>query len=240
MKIINLIAIGCGVIAPLLSFSLTAKADNPVFYGLQMEQFEYRAGDEGEKLFSWNGGAFIGTDELKLRWQGEGERDINAGINEKLENRLVLQTPVSDFFDVKGGVRLDTPKGTDRWYGTVGITGLAPQWFEVDADLFVSETGDSSARLDIAYEGLITNHLILTPSVELNAAFSDDPEIEVSKGLSNIELGLRLSYDIIDRSISPYIGIVYERKLGNTASLAKDEGADYEATFAVFGLRLMF
>ncbi|MBO6772270.1 MULTISPECIES: copper resistance protein B [unclassified Thalassospira] len=215
-------------------------AEGRTYYGFQAEQFEYRLGDENEKRLVWDADAFWGTDELKLRWQGEGERDLDADINEGLENRLVLQTPISDFFDAKAGVRLDTPTGTDRWYGTIGIMGLAPQWIEVDADLFVSETGDGSARLDLEYEGLITNRVILTPSIELNAAFSEDREIEVGTGISSAEIGLRLSYDLIDRSVAPYIGVSYERKFGDTADFAKEDGEDFEATYIVTGLRLMF
>lgn len=215
-------------------------AEGRTYYGFQAEQFEYRLGDENEKRLVWDADAFWGTDELKLRWQGEGERDLDADINEGLENRLVLQTPISAFFDAKAGVRLDTPTGTDRWYGTVGIMGLAPQWIEVDADLFVSETGDGSARLDLEYEGLITNRVILTPSIELNAAFSEDREIEVGTGISSAEIGLRLSYDLIDRSVAPYIGVSYERKFGGTADFAKEDGEDFEATYIVTGLRLMF
>lgn len=215
-------------------------AEGRTYYGFQAEQFEYRLGDENEKRLVWDADAFWGTDELKLRWQGEGERDLDADINEGLENRLVLQTPISDFFDAKAGVRLDTPTGTDRWYGTVGVMGLAPQWIEVDADLFVSETGDGSARLDLEYEGLITNRVILTPSIELNAAFSEDREIEVGTGISSAEIGLRLSYDLIDRSVAPYIGVSYERKFGDTADFAKEDGEDFEATYIVTGLRLMF
>ncbi|WP_417825419.1 copper resistance protein B [Thalassospira povalilytica] len=215
-------------------------AEGRTYYGFQAEQFEYRLGDENEKRLVWDADAFWGTDELKLRWQGEGERDLDADINEGLENRLVLQTPISDFFDAKAGIRLDTPTGTDRWYGTVGIMGLAPQWIEVDADLFVSETGDGSARLDLEYEGLITNRVILTPSIELNTAFSEDREIEVGTGISSTEIGLRLSYDLIDRSVAPYIGVSYERKFGDTADFAKEDGEDFEATYIVTGLRLMF
>ena len=46
MKTLTLAAIGGGVLATILSFSFTAKADNHIFYGIQMEQFEYRSGDE--------------------------------------------------------------------------------------------------------------------------------------------------------------------------------------------------
>ncbi len=217
-----------------------AQSKNLLIYGVQLEELDHRRGDENERLFAWKGDAFIGTDEIKLRWLGEGEYDLTPNTFEAMENSLVLQTPISTFFDVKGGVRLDTPKGADRWYGVLGVTGLAPQWFEVDADIFVSETAETSARIDVEYEVLITNRLTLTPSAELNVAFSGDPEIAIGSGVTGIEAGSRVSYDLIDRSISPYIGFVYERKLGRTENLARAEGEDTEGWRAVIGTKLMF
>lgn len=224
----------------LLAVPAQAQEKDLIFYGVQMEQLEYRQGDQSENLLVWDGDAFIGTDEIKLRWQGEGEYDTDEELLEKMENRLVLQTPISTFFDLKGGVRLDSPDGTDRWFGVIGVAGLAPQWIEVDADLFVSETGDVSARLDAEYELLITNRLILIPSVEIDVAFSEDREIGIASGLNSIEFGVRLSYDLIDRTLSPYIGIVHERKFGRTADFAREEGEDTASWFGVIGARLMF
>lgn len=235
------ITLACATaLAALTSTTASAQSKGLVYYGLQMEELEYRAGDEGEKLLVWDGDAFIGTDELKLRWLGSGEQDLGEGKLGKLENRLVLQTPVSDFFDIKGGFRYDSPDGPDRLYGVIGLTGLAKQWFEIDADLFISEKGDASARLDTEYEMLLTNWLILTPSASLNFAASDDREAGVGAGISDVEVGLRLSYDLADRMISPYVGIVYERKFGKTAGFARDEGEGIESTFAVIGARLQF
>ncbi len=219
--------------------TIAAEADD-IFYGVQMEEFEYRYGDGGEKRLVWDGDAFVGTDELKFRLLSKGEYDTDASEFETLENQLVAQIPISDFFDLKGGVRLDTPAGQDRWYGVLGLSGLAPQWFEVDADFFLSETGDTSARVDIEYELLLTNRLILTPSLELDMAFSEDAEIGVGSGFNSAELGLRLSYDLIDRAVSPYLGIVYVRKFGDTADFAKAEGEDTETWFGVVGLKLRF
>ncbi|MBL4613280.1 MAG: copper resistance protein B [Magnetovibrio sp.] len=209
-------------------------------YGLQLEQLEYRRGDENEKSISWDAEAFVGTDEFKLRWLSEAEYDTTTSNFEELENQLVVQVPISAFFDAKVGVRADTPAGTDRWYGVVGIAGLAPQWFEVGANFFVSETGDTSARFDVDYELLLTNRLILTPSAEVNVAFSKDPEIGIGSGVSDVSAGMRLSYDLIDRSVSPYLGIVYERKLGKTADYSLEEGEDIEGWRAVVGTKLMF
>ena len=144
---------------------------------------------------------------------------------------------------IVAGVRvtpLDTPDGPDRLFGVVGVAGLAPQWIEVDADLFVSETGDVSARVDAEYELLITNRLILIPSLEVDVAFTEDREIGVATGLNSVEFGVRLSYDLIDRMLSPYVGVAYERKFGRTADFAREEGEDTSALFGVIGARLMF
>ena len=211
-----------------------------IYWGVQLEQLEYRYGDESEDVLAYDGDAFVGTDELKLRWQGEGEYALDEDVLEVMENQLALQIPITTFFDAKAGVRYDTPKGPDRFYGVVGIHGLAPQWFEIDADAFLSEEGDVSGRLKAEYEGLITNRLILTPSIELDVGASHDREIGLGAGLRSVELGARLSYDLIDRSVSPYIGVHYEQLFGGTKNLAEADGEDSSAFFAVAGVRLQF
>lgn len=209
-------------------------------WGAQFEEFEYRYSDDDEELGVWSGDFFYGTDELKGRWLTKGEYSIEEQAYEKLENQLVAQTPVSDFFDAKAGLRFDTPEGPDRTYAVLGITGLAPHWFEIDANLYVSKDGDTSAELDAEYELLLTNHWILAAALDASVAFSEDREIGVGKGLVSTETGIRLSYDLIDRSFSPYVGVVHERKYGDTADFAKAEGGNVEDWFAVVGARLSF
>ena len=129
----------------------------------------------------------------------------------------------------------------DRWFGVLGLSPVLPSsGLRVDADLFVSENGDASARLDAEYEMLLTNRLTLTPSADIDIASSEDREIGVGSGLNGVEVGSRLSYDVVDRAISPYVGIVYERKFGDTADFTKEEGEDAAAWFAVIGTKLMF
>jgi len=209
-------------------------------WGVKMDRLEYRHGDEDEKILAYEGDAFIGTDEFKLRWEGEGEYDTREKVRETFENQVTGMVPISPFFDAKAGVRFDNPEGPDRVYGVVGIHGLAPQWFEIDADMFLSQEGDVSGRLEAEYEGLITNRIILTPSVEVDFGFSHDREIGLGSGLRSVEVGARLSYDLVDRAIAPYIGVHYEHLFGGTRALANSDGEDTEAVFAVAGVRIMF
>lgn len=211
-----------------------------IYWGVQLDRLEYRYGDEDEEILAYEGDAFVGTDEFKLRWEGEGEYDTREKARETFENQVTGMVPISPFFDAKAGVRFNNPEGPDRVYGVVGIHGLAPQWFEIDADMFLSQEGDVSGRIEAEYEGLITNRLILVPSVQVEFGLSHDREIGLGSGLRSVEAGARLQYNLIDRTVSPYIGVHYEHLFGGTRGLARSEGGDTEAVFAVAGLRIMF
>lgn len=239
----------CGLTLAVTAMSTPAIAqDDPAkktqtaksFWGVSAEKFEYRYSDSDEELAVIEGDAFYGTDELKFRWLFEGEWEEGHNAWETLENQFVAQTPVDDFWDAKAGIRVDTPEGPDRVYGVLGVTGLAPYWFEVDTNLYVSDEGDASADFEAEYELLVTNFWILSASFETLVAFSEDREIGVGKGLNSTEWGLRLSYDLIDRAFSPYVGVVHERKYGDTADLAEAGGGSTEDWFAVIGARIAF
>ncbi len=225
-----------GALAPAILLASPLAAEQ-LIWGIQAEQLEYRIGDESD-VFAWDFDAIIGTDELKFVWRSEAEFSFEEDAFETLENQARLQVPISDFFDAVGGIRVDTPDGPDRLYGVLGLHGLAQQWFEVDADLFLSK--DPAARFEVEYEGLVTNRITFVPSIELDLPFTDDEAIGAGAWGPKLEVGARLSYDLIDRAVSPYIGVHYERLFGETADLARDDGEDDDAVFFVIGTRILF
>ena len=214
-----------------------ATVAEPAVWNLRTEKLEYRM-SEGEGALAWDFTAMAGTDELRFVFASEGLRS-DGGSFDEMENQLRLQKPVSEFFDAFVGVAASTPEDEDaRYYGVVGVIGLAPQWFEVEAALFVAEHPYLSAEAD--YEALLTNRLILTPWLEVSMPLSDDDARDVAAGGATAELGLRLSYDLIGRSVSPYVGVSYERSYGGTADLLRAAGDDVSELSGVIGVNLNF
>ena len=206
-----------------------------------LDQLEYRAND-GEDTFNWDGIGWVGGDYQRLWIKTEGDVGLDTGDGEA-ELQLLYGKLISPFFDLQAGIKYDqvysSEGGPARASGVIGIQGLAPYIFEVDASVFVSQDGDVSARLGAEYQLLLTQRLILQPELETNLAIQDVEEFGVGSGLNDIELGLRLRYEI-SRKFAPYAGVNWTRKFGDTAELAREEGESTDNFTLVGGLRLLF
>ena len=229
------LAFGACLAAPFAANA--AEPVSSVFYGIQAEQVEIRLND-GTEVLAWDFDATIGTDELKFVWRSEAEYDLREDEFETLENQFRIATPISPFFDAIAGVRFETPEGNDRIDGVIGVHGLAQQWVEVDADLFISD--DPSIRLEAEYEGLITQRIIFTPSIEVEIPLTDDPGRGFGDFAPIIDVGARLSYDLIDRAVAPYLGVHYEFATGESGRRAQAGGGKKDDLFFVAGARMMF
>lgn len=214
-----------------------AELDDQIFTFFQMDQNEVRF-DGGERTYVWEAQGWAGTDFDKAFLKTEGELELGGGL-EAAEVQLLYSRLISDFFDAQIGLRHDFQPGPSRTYAVLGMQGLAPQFFEVDTALFLSDHGDLSARLEAEYELLITQRLVLQPLIEVNLAAQDVDELDIGAGITDIELGLRLRYEI-RREIAPYIGLAYERDLFETAAIRRRHGKDIDSLAFVAGLRLFF
>src|SRR3546814_6004182 len=139
--------------------------DDHIYNFFQLDQSEYRLNDEGEDLYAWDAQCWVGTDYDKLFLKSEGEY-VLEGEWEKAEVQVLYSRLISDFFDVQAGLRYDFEPDPERAYGVIGLQGLAPQFFEVDSAIFVSNKGDVSVRFEAEYELLITQRLVLQRSEE--------------------------------------------------------------------------
>jgi len=209
-----------------------------IFTYIQAEQSEYRVANDGSDTFNWDVRGWVGGDYNRLFFKTQGDDRVDGPV-ENGEVQLRYSRLVSPFWDLAVGARYDVEPDPSRAYAVFALHGLAPYLYEVDADMFVSEEGDVSARLEVEYPLLLTQRLILQPSFELDFAVQEVKELRVGPGLSQVELGLRLRYEIT-RELAPYIGFVWERKVGRTADLARGVGKEVDAPAFVAGIRFVF
>lgn len=186
---------------------------------------------------AWEGSAWFGTDLNRLWLRSEGERV--GGHTESADIEVLYGRSVSAWWDVVGGVRHETRPGPSRSWAALGVQGLAPYKFEVQATAYVGDGGRVEANVEAEYELLLTNRLILQPLVEVDFAAKDDEARGVGSGLSKAEAGLRLRYEFT-RRFAPYIGVVHERAFGRTADLREADGEPVTDTRFVVGLRTWF
>lgn len=200
---------------------------------LEIGQRDGRDGYAWEDVQFWYGG-----DLNKLWIKSQGEGTFGEGV-ESVEVQALFSRAIAPFFDVQAGVRYDFRPRPDRAHLVLGIQGLAPYWFEVDAAAFLSENGDITARAEVEYDQRITQRLILQPRAELDFSLQDVPELDIGAGLSTAELGLRLRYEIVPE-FAPYVGVQYERAFGDTADFRRASGDDVGGWSLVLGVRTWF
>lgn len=215
--------------------TLAAAQDDPLLTMVNIDQFEKRFGDEDPFVFA--GQAWIGYDLNKIVFKAEGERI--KGENESVELQLLYSKAIAPFWNFQVGARRDFKPEPERNWGVIGLQGLAPYYFDIDAALFIGESGRTALRFDAEYELMLTQRLVLIPEIEMNFFGEDDVETGAGSGLASSEVGLRLAYQI-RREFSPYIGVSWENKYGNTADFARDEGELTKDTQFVIGVSTWF
>ena len=203
---------------------------------LQGDRLEYRA-REGRDGYLWDVQGYYGGDIDKFWFKSEGEGAF-GGEMESAEVQGLWSHAIGPWFDLQAGVRQDLT-GPERTYAVLGVQGLAPYMFEVDAAAFLSNKGDLTARVEAELDQRITQRLILQPRAEANLSAQDVPELGIGAGLSSLELGLRLRYEFA-REFAPYVGVEQEWKLGQSADYARLAGEDSSVTNYVAGIRFWF
>ncbi len=181
---------------------------------LLFDRLERRSGDDGEPATAWEADAWWGGDIDKLWLRGEGELTPRGTQDGRAE--LLWSHAFASFWDWRLGVRDDIGQDHGRQWAALGVQGLAPYWFDLDATFYVGSQGRTAARLEASYDLRFTQKLVLTPDLELNLYGKADPLRQQRAGLSDAALGLRLRYEF-SRRFAPYLGVNWGYRQGGTS-----------------------
>lgn len=210
--------------------------DQAVHFLVLFDQLEWQTGGAGG-TGAWEQRGWIGRDLDRVWFRTEG-----SGMDGRLESaeaHVMYGRLVAPWWDLVAGVRHEFSPGPARTWAAIGLQGLAPYWFEVEATAYVGEAGRTQLRLEIEYELLLTNRIVLQPLVELDFYGKADPERGLGSGLSDIDAGFRLRYEI-RREFAPYLGVVWTRSFFGTADLVRRAGDDPQDVRLAIGARVWF
>ena len=181
--------------------------------------------------------AWFGRNYDRLVLKAEGE--VANGRLEDANTELFWGHAVAAYWDTQLGLRHDSGEGPNRNWLALGIQGLAPYWFEIDATAYAGEGGRTALNLEVEYELLLTQRLVLQPRIETDFYGKDDPARGIGNGWSSSAVGLRLRYEF-RREFAPYVGVEWNRKHGETADIARNGDESVSDTHWVAGVRFWF
>jgi len=203
---------------------------------LLLDQLEAVHGRDGNAQ-AWEAEGWYGGDEDKLWLRSEGE--VSRGTVDDGNLEAFWNHAIATYWDSQLGARHDWGACAERDWVAFGVQGLAPYWFELEATGYVGSSGRTAARFRADYDVLFTQRLILQPELELNLYGKNDSARGVGSGLSDVQFGLRLRYEI-RRELAPYVGINWVHHIGTTADYARAEGQQAFDQQFVAGIRIWF
>ena len=223
--------VGLTFILSTVSSSFAGGGGDILRKSLMINNLEYQYSDT--RTISWDTYAYIGYDLNKVYIYSAGEKTDGISSMES-ENELVYSRAIAPNWDIQFGIAYDKTQEEDNTWAVVALSGLAPYFFETRLALLVDDNGNLGLRVDLEYEALLTQKLILTPSLEISAYTKDDLSMELGRGLSNLTMGARLRYEFT-REFAPYVGVEWSENFGNTDSISP-----LSDTYVVVGLRIWF
>ena len=213
----------------------TMQMDDAVRLGkVWLDQLEWRTAARPNEA-AWQGEAWYGDDYNKAWLRSEGDR--YSGRTQDARAELFWDHVVARWWSLEAGVRDDFGVGPARGWAALGVRGLAPQGVEVEATVYAGAAARTAARLKIEYELLFTQRLVLQPEFEMNLYGKADPGRDIAAGLSDLEVGLRLRYEV-RREVAPYAGVVWAKHRGAGGDILRAAGADPDGIRIAIGLRL--
>jgi copper resistance protein B len=207
--------------------------DGALRYFVLADQLEWQRGASNRNALGLNVRGWFGGDRDRIWFRASGEGRTRA--RPETEVHLLYGRQVSRWWDLVAGVRQDMTSDHNRTWLAFGVQGLAPYWFEIEATGYLSDRA-AAARLEVEYELLITNRLVVQPRFEADLVTAAEGLQGFDDGIG-VNVGVRVRYEF-RRELAPYVGITWK---GPSSPSPTAGHSDEESSLQlVTGLRLWF
>lgn len=148
---------------------------------------------------------------------------------------LLFRRALSETSDFQAGIEFTD----DTSHFVLGFRAQAPHHIDTELVTLFDGQGDGYLIGKVEHHWTLSDRIELWPRLEVIAAFQDDEANATGAGPSVALADLRLRYEMHPRFM-PYVGISWERSLGDTARMLEAAGEDKSITTMVIGASFAF
>ena len=181
---------------------------------------------------------WYGDDSHRVRLRTEGSAATKDDKEIDSLSSLAYWQPLGIFWNGEAGVAYNTEN--DKSALMAGIAGTAPYFIETDARAYVYTDGQVQLDLGAEYEWRLDQHWVVIPEAGLTLFSKDDTDNNITKGFNDLEAEVRLTYEMLSRQLSPYVGFSYETALGDTRDLRRQNNEDVDTSSVTAGVKFWF
>jgi copper resistance protein B len=177
-----------------------------------------------------------GADQLLVKAAGGSE---TRTAFDDLELQALYSRSLSDQVALHFGMRYDMRAGSNLTHGVAGLAVEVLPGLEAEHYLFVSQDGDLTGAGQLVLGVDLAPRLVLEPRLAIGWSAQEIPGEDLGNGLTDVEASFRLLHALSD-NFNVYAGVVHERLVGSTRSIAVTAGDPARVTRAVVGLGFSF
>lgn len=177
-----------------------------------------------------------GADQLLVKMAGGSE---TRTAFDDLELQALYSRSLSEKAALHFGMRHDMRAGSDLTHGVAGLVVALLPGLEAEHYFFVSQHGDLTGGGQFLLGVDLAPRLVIESRVAVSWSAQDIPAEALGNGLTDLDASLRLRRSL-GESFDVYAGIVHERLLASTRSIAVTAGDPARVTRAVVGFGFSF
>lgn len=213
--------------------SYSAESDATYFSSASFLEVDWDKKNQQDN-YTFDGQWLYGSDYDKLAVLAQGDLIDNDIQNSEIQ--FLYSKYIASYWDARFGIRQEIKPESETSL-VIGIEGLAPYWFDVGSSLYVSENGDVSVEIELAYEVQLTQQMVIQfyTNADFNA-YSDQTN-NVGSGLAEADYGAQLRYEF-NRHIAVYLDLNKTNAFGDSKSYLELADEDYSETALRLGVKV--
>lgn len=204
-------------------------------WGISVDDLGYQFEDD-QINFEIEG--WYGDDSHRVRLRTEGSAATKDDKEIDSLSSLAYWQPLGVFWNSEAGIAYNTEN--DEAALMAGIVGTAPYFIETDARAYVYTDGQVQLDLGAEYEWRLDQHWVVIPEAGLTVFSKDDTDNNITKGFNDLEAEVRLTYEMLSRQLSPYVGFSYETVLSGARDLRRQNNEDVDTSSVTAGVKFWF